>query len=204
MRGLLVLGDDSSSSAVATAARRSAADRSRASGIPVRICATTASTVPEACTSNFRTRGVSSTSDRLESPPAPTPAPPHVAEDVLPPSVDEINRRGYLKDAFFELDKYAIEPAQRDALAGDATWLKAHPTVRARIEGHCDERGTAAYNMALGERRAAAAREYLVSLGVDGSHLQTISYGKERPFETGHDEASWSQNRRAHFVVTAR
>jgi len=141
---------------------------------------------------------------RLEPPPTPTTAPPRVAEDALPTSVDEINRRGYLKDAFFELDQYAIEPSQRDALAGDATWLKAHPTVRARIEGHCDERGTAAYNMALGERRAASAREYLVSLGVDGSHLQTISYGKERPFEMGHDEASWSQNRRGHFVVTAR
>ncbi len=140
----------------------------------------------------------------LEPTPAPTPAPPRVAEDVLPSSVDEINRRGYLKDAFFELDRYAIEPAQRDALAGDGTWLKAHPTVAATIEGHCDERGTAAYNMALGERRAAAAREYLGSLGVDVSRLKTISYGKERPFATAHDEAAWSQNRRAHFVVTAR
>jgi len=141
---------------------------------------------------------------RLEPTPAPTPAPPRVADDALPASVDEINRRGSLKDTFFELDRYAIEGAQRDALAGDGTWLKAHPTVRATIEGHCDERGTAAYNMALGERRAAASREYLVSLGVDSSRLQTISYGKERAFATGHDEASWSQNRRAHFVVTAR
>lgn len=141
---------------------------------------------------------------RLEPTPAPTPVPPRVTEDVLPTSVDEINRRGYLKDAFFEFDKYAIEPAERDALARDANWLKAHPTVRARIEGHCDERGTAAYNMALGERRAAAAKEYLASLGVDASRLTTISYGKERPFSTGHDEAAWAQNRRAHFVVTAR
>jgi peptidoglycan-associated lipoprotein len=142
--------------------------------------------------------------------PAPTPtptvvpAPPRSVEDALPTSVDEINRRGYLKDAFFEFDKYAIEPAQRDALAGDGTWLKAHPSVRATIEGHCDERGTAAYNMALGERRASAAREYLASLGVDASRLKTISYGKERPFATTHDESAWSQNRRAHFVVTAR
>lgn len=141
---------------------------------------------------------------RLEPTPAPTPAPPRVAEDVLPSSVDEINRRGYLKDAFFELDKYAVEAAQRDALAGDATWLKAHPTVRATIEGHCDERGTANYNMALGERRAAAARDYLATLGVDATRLRTISYGKERPFSTAHDEAAWAQNRRAHFVVTAR
>ncbi len=140
----------------------------------------------------------------LEPAPAPTPAPPRVAEDVLPSSVDEINRRGYLKDVFFTLDGYAIEPAQRDALAGDGAWLKAHPTVRATIEGHCDERGTAAYNMALGDRRTTAAREYLASLGVDVSHLKTISYGKERPFATAHDEAAWSQNRRAHFVVTAR
>ena len=141
---------------------------------------------------------------RLEPTPAPTPAPARIVEDTLPSSVDEINRRGYLKDAFFELDEYAIEPAQRDALAGDATWLKAHPSVRATIEGHCDERGTAAYNMALGERRASAAREYLASLGVDTARLKTISYGKERPFATGHDEASWAQNRRGHFVVTAR
>ena len=141
---------------------------------------------------------------RLEPTPAPTPAPQRVAEDVLPTSVDEINRRGYLKDAFFAFDKYAIEPAQRDALAGDATWLKAHPNVRATLEGHCDERGTAAYNMALGERRASAAREYLASLGVDTSRFKTISYGKERPFATAHDESAWAQNRRAHFVVTAR
>lgn len=141
---------------------------------------------------------------RLEPTPAPTPAPPRVAEETLPTSVDEINRRGYLKDAFFEFDKYAIEPSQRDALAGDATWLRAHPGIRATIEGHCDERGTAGYNMALGERRAAGAREYLASLGVEATHLKTISYGKERPFSTGHDEVSWAQNRRAHFVVTAR
>jgi peptidoglycan-associated lipoprotein len=118
--------------------------------------------------------------------------------------VDEINRRGYLKDVFFEFDRSEIPTAQRDALSSDATWLKAHSGIRARIEGHCDERGTAAYNMALGERRASAAREYLVSLGVEASHLQTISYGKERPFEGGHDEAAWSKNRRGHVVVTAR
>lgn len=140
---------------------------------------------------------------RLEPTPAPTP-PPRAAEDVLPTSVDEINRRGYLKDAFFDLDRYAIESAQRDVLAADASWLKAHPSVRATIEGHCDERGTAAYNMALGERRAAAARDYLASLGVDASRLKTVSYGKERPFATTHDESAWAQNRRDHLLVTAR
>lgn len=142
---------------------------------------------------------------RLEPPPpAPPPAPPAAAEDALPSSVDEINRRGYLKDAFFDFDRFEIKTSERDSLAGDATWLRAHPGIRVRIEGHCDERGTAAYNMALGERRAAAAQEYLVGLGVDASRIQTISYGKERPFARGHDDAAWAQNRRAHSVVTAR
>ena len=76
--------------------------------------------------------------------------------------------------------------------------------MKVLIEGHCDERGTASHNMALGERRAAAVQEYLVSLGVDASRMQTISYGKERPFAMGHDEAAWAQNRRGHFLVTAR
>ena len=145
----------------------------------------------------------------LEPTPAPTPhqtlaPPPAVTDETLPTSVDEINRRGYLKDAFFDFDRFEIRTSERDALAGDATWLRAHPGIRVRIEGHCDERGTADYNMALGDRRAAAVKEYLVSLGVDASRMQTISYGKERPFATGHDEAAWAQNRRGHFVVTAR
>ncbi len=144
---------------------------------------------------------------RAEPAPAPTPAPaarPAVAEDTLPSSVDEINKLGYLKDAFFDFDKAEIRTDQRDKLAADGTWLRSHPSVKVRIEGHCDERGTASYNMALGERRAAAVQEYLVSLGVDASRMQTISYGKERPFAMGHDEAAWAQNRRGHFLVTAR
>ena len=144
---------------------------------------------------------------RAEPAPAPTPAPaarPAVAEDMLPSSVDEINKLGYLKDAFFDFDKAEIRTDQRDKLAADGTWLRSHPSVKVRIEGHCDERGTASYNMALGERRAAAVQEYLVSLGVDASRMQTISYGKERPFAMGHDEAAWAQNRRGHFLVTAR
>jgi peptidoglycan-associated lipoprotein len=138
--------------------------------------------------------------------PAPTPPASRtaVAEDALPSSVDEINRRSYVKDAFFDFDRSEIKASERDALVGDATWLRAHPGIRVRIEGHCDERGTASYNMALGERRAAAVQEYLVSLGVEASRMQTISYGKERPFALGHDEAAWAQNRRGHFLVTAR
>ena len=94
--------------------------------------------------------------------------------------------------------------AARDALAANATWLKKYPTVQFTIEGHTDERGTAQYNLALGDRRANAARDYLISLGVDASRAKTVSYGKERPFATAHDEDSWQKNRRAHFVVTAK
>ena len=141
---------------------------------------------------------------RAEPGPEPSVTRPAVAEDTLPSSVDEINKHGYLKDAFFDFDLSEIRASERDALAGDATWLRAHAGIRVRVEGHCDERGTAAYNMALGERRAAAVQEYLVSLGVDASRLQTISYGKERPFALGHDETAWAQNRRGHFLVTAR
>ena len=142
-----------------------------------------------------------------EPAPAPTPAPaarPAVAEDMLPSSVEEINKLGYLKDAFFDFDKAEIRTDQRDKLAADGTWLRSHPSVKVRIEGHCDERGTEAYNMALGEHRTAAVREYLKTLGVDESRITTISYGKERPFATGHDEAAWAENRRDHFLATAR
>ena len=140
-------------------------------------------------------------------PPAPQPAVatrPTGSGDALPPSLDEINKRGYLKDAFFDFDEAQIRTDQRDKLAADAAWLKAHPSVKIRIEGHCDERGTAAYNLALGEHRAAAVREYLTTLGVDSSRLATISYGEEQPFSMGHDESAWSENRRDHLLATAR
>ena len=142
---------------------------------------------------------------RLESPPpAPPPAPPAAVEDTLPSSVDEINKRGYLKDTFFDFDKAEIRMDQRDKLAADGAWLRSHPSVKVRIEGHCDERGTEAYNLALGEHRAAAVRAYLTALGVDETRIATISYGKDRPFATGHDEAAWAENRRDHFLATAR
>ncbi len=137
----------------------------------------------------------------------PTPAP--IVEQAPPvetlPDVDEINKKGYLKDVFFDFDKYEIrEGADRDNLAADAEWLKKWATVKIRIEGHCDERGTRQYNLALGDKRANAAKDYLVSLGVDASRIETISYGKDRPFVEGHNEEAWAQNRRAHFVVTAK
>ena len=118
-------------------------------------------------------------------------------------SVEELNRKGYLKDAFFDYDRYEIRQDQRDTLTKDAAWLRENGTVKFTVEGHCDERGTSQYNMALGERRAEAVKDYLVQLGIASSRVQIISYGKERPFVTGHDEKARAQNRRGHFLVTA-
>lgn len=108
------------------------------------------------------------------------------------------------KDGFYDYDKYNIRDDQIANLQFNADYLKKWPKVRILIEGHCDERGTAEYNMALGSKRANAAKDYLVSLGIDASRIETISFGKEKPFATGHSEDSWWQNRRAHFVATAK
>ena len=134
--------------------------------------------------------------------PAPQPAPMVEADDFRAKSLVEIS--SYLKPAFFDYDKADIRGDARDVLAANATWLKKYSSVQFTIEGHSDERGTAQYNLALGDRRANAAKDYVVSLGVDASRIKTVSYGKERPFATGHDEDSWQKNRRAHFVVTAK
>jgi peptidoglycan-associated lipoprotein len=107
-----------------------------------------------------------------------------------------------LKDVFFEYDRVTLtEEAKRD-LDGNVTWLRANVQVRITVEGHCDERGTNEYNLALGDRRAKAVRDYLVAAGIDVRRIVTISYGEERPFNPGHDETAWRENRRAHFVVT--
>ena len=102
---------------------------------------------------------------------------------------------------YFDTDKYNIDYADAAALTAQAQWLTQYPTKRATIEGHCDERGTREYNLALGERRANAAKDYLVSLGVAPERLSTVSYGKERPVALGSDEASWAKNRRAVTVT---
>jgi peptidoglycan-associated lipoprotein len=102
---------------------------------------------------------------------------------------------------YFDTDKYDVDQADAAALKSQAAWLARYPGKRATIEGHCDERGTREYNLALGERRANAAKNYLASLGVDASRLTTISYGKERPVALGSDEASWAKNRRAVTVT---
>lgn len=136
----------------------------------------------------------------------PTVVPPEpVAEDkIASASLDDLNRNSPLRPVFFTLDSDQLDADGQKALNDDAAVLKKYPTWTVTIEGHCDERGTAEYNLALGERRAVAARAYLVSLGIPAERLRTVSYGKEFPFDPGHDEAAWAKNRRAHFVVTAK
>ena len=124
--------------------------------------------------------------------------------DVLSEDIAALNRRGYLKDAFFDYDQATLRPDAREALSTDAGWLKKYPSTKILIEGHCDERGTEEYNLALGDRRAAAVREYLASLGVNGARVTTVSYGKERPFCSQENESCYQENRRGHMLITAK
>ena len=103
---------------------------------------------------------------------------------------------------FFDFDKYNLKADARETLGKQAAWLKKYPSVTVEVEGHCDERGTREYNLALGERRANAAKDYLVALGIDPNRVSTISYGKERPVALGHNEVAWGQNRRGVTNVT--
>jgi len=133
---------------------------------------------------------------------APPPPPPPVEEvEEEPVEVEPVVKMPVLNDVFFEYDKAALSGESKKILADNASQLKDASEVTITIEGHCDERGTVAYNLALGERRANAAKNYLVSLGVSTGQVKTISYGKERPFDPGHTEAAWAKNRRAHFVI---
>jgi len=106
-----------------------------------------------------------------------------------------------LRDIHFDFDRYNIRPEEAEVLKENSALLKKYPGMKFQIEGHCDERGTAEYNLALGERRANSVKKYLVSIGISPSRISTISYGEERPFDPGHNEEAWAKNRRAHFVV---
>jgi peptidoglycan-associated lipoprotein len=152
----------------------------------------------------------STATNRPPAPPEPvaepTIVPPEPVRDdaIASGSLDDINRNSPLKPLFFEYDSSEITTEGRSVLDANATLLKKYSTWAITIEGHCDERGTAEYNLALGERRAVSARAYLVSLGLAADRLRTVSYGKEFPFDPGHDEAAYAKNRRAHFVITAK
>ncbi len=124
------------------------------------------------------------------------PAPTTPAPSQQPPPVELT-----FQPAFFDYDKYNVRQDAVAALTHNAKLLTDHAAVRVLIEGHCDERGTREYNLALGDRRARAAKDFLVRYGIDASRIETISYGKERPFAMGSNEVSWQQNRRAHFVI---
>jgi len=154
----------------------------------------------------------------ITTPPAPPPPPPAgpiretpvvpapaVVEDPMATrSIDDLNRDSPMRAAFFDYDSAELSAEARAVLDTNAVTLKKYASWAITIEGHCDERGTAEYNLSLGERRAVAAQSYLVSLGMPAGRLRTVSYGKEFPFDPGHDEAAWAKNRRAHFVITAK
>jgi len=106
-----------------------------------------------------------------------------------------------LHDVFFAYNESLLSEEAQGILQKDAEWLRLHPSARILIEGHCDERGTVEYNLALGERRAQTAKDYLLNLGVSSDCISIISYGKEKPFALGHNEEAWAQNRRAHFLL---
>ena len=143
------------------------------------------------------------------APEAPPPAPPpssalqgQVESTVVPGSVQDF-RVNVGDTVHFDYDKYAVTSEDRDLLQRQASWLQKYPQVRVTIEGHCDERGTREYNLALGARRANSVKEYLVSLGVSSARMDTISYGKERPICTESNESCWSQNRRGVTTITS-
>lgn len=127
--------------------------------------------------------------------PPPPPPPPKPG-----PTLEELFRDNVF-DAFFDFDKADIRPDARDALAKTAQFLRSYPQVKVTIEGHCDERGSVEYNLGLGDRRAQAVRQFLANLGISADRLNTVSYGKERPFCTTSDETCWQQNRRGHFIM---
>jgi len=155
-----------------------------------------------------------------QQPPAVTnapPAPPTRVDDALPippqplsedavanRSLDDLNRESPLKPVYFGLDSADLDDAGRVVASANAEVLKKYSTWVVTIEGHCDERGTAEYNLALGERRATVVKTYLTSLGISPDRVRIVSYGKEFPFNPGHTEDAWAQNRRGHFVITSR
>ena len=152
----------------------------------------------------------STTTTRPPAPPEPVNEPTVVPPDPIvegsldAKDLDAINADSPFQPVFYALDQSELDALGQQVLSANAEILKKYPNWVITIEGHADERGTAEYNLALGERRALAARNYLVSLGIPADRLRTVSYGKEFPFDPGHDEAAWAKNRRAHFVVTSK
>lgn len=116
----------------------------------------------------------------------------------------EVFESKLLKDIHFDFDKYDVRPADMAILKENAAFLTKSPNLKIQVEGHCDERGTIEYNLALGQRRASSTKNYLVSLGIPGNRISIISYGKERPLDPGHNEEAWANNRRAHLIIVSK
>ena len=133
---------------------------------------------------------------------APAPEPPKMETPVSMPNLADEMKAFEDKDIHFDFDRFDLKPEDIDILNDKASFLKAHPDLKIRIEGNCDERGTTEYNLALGDRRAKAAQDYLVEQAIAKERISTISYGKERPLDPGHNEEAWAKNRRDHFVIT--
>jgi peptidoglycan-associated lipoprotein len=144
----------------------------------------------------------------VETPPRPAAPPPPPPSPPPPPPGPSISQQAFQEfqnqDIFFDFDKYDLRTDARTTLDRKASFLNQNSSVRVQIEGHCDERGTVEYNLALGERRANAAKQYLTTAGISAGRLSTISYGEERPLDPGHNEAAWAKNRRDHFVITGQ
>ena len=171
--------------------------------VPTNTETTNTSSIPTMTTTQAPTTTIATNTDFVQ-----TDTQPAVTSTPLPTDIEELNRvaqsRGYIQDAFFGFDEATLPADAQTALGNSAEWLKSHGQYNLLIEGHCDERGTEQYNLALGDRRANTAKEYLMTLGIDGSRIRTVSYGEERPFDNGHDESAWAKNRRAHLVLVGR
>jgi peptidoglycan-associated lipoprotein len=138
-------------------------------------------------------------------PPAPPPPRPLTEEEIFArKTLEQLNSERPLDDVFFDLDRSDIRDEGKSALQKDADWMKRWMSTQVTVEGHCDSRGSAEYNLGLGSRRATAVKDYLVSLGVAANRITTVSKGKEQPFCRDENESCWQQNRRGHFVITAK
>ncbi|HSA95106.1 MAG TPA: peptidoglycan-associated lipoprotein Pal [Acidobacteriota bacterium] len=140
---------------------------------------------------------------KVEKVEPPVPPPPQLTEEdlFLQKSLEQINREKPLANIYFDYDKYAVREDAKPVLDGNSAWLSRWKTVKILVEGHCDERGTEEYNLALGEKRAKAAQDYLIGLGISADRIKIISYGKSQPMDPGHNEAAWQKNRRDQFLI---
>ena len=141
---------------------------------------------------------------RPNQPPAVPREPATMSDPYAAMTVEQVNEQSPLKPVFFIYDSDELDDTARQVLADNAKVMQNYATWVITIEGHCDERGTPEYNLALGDRRALAVKNFLVSLGIAADRIRTVSYGKEFPFDPGHDESAWSRNRRAHFMLMTK